>query len=124
MTNVGKSGLALLLGPSGSRPLAIAIGDGSGIVNEFNTDLINETDRASFSSTDITTSRETTFISDFNSLEMSGTTLKEFGVYSSVASGVGLCWSREGFTGVEFDGTNEVQIQVIYKIVWGNKNGK
>jgi len=117
ITHVGKSGLALLLGPSGSRPLAIAIGTGSGIVNEFNTDLINETDRATFSSTDIATAEETTFISDFNSLEMSGTTLTEFGVYSSGSSGVGKCWSREGFTGVDFDGTNEVQIQVIYKIV-------
>jgi len=117
ITHVGKSGLALLLGPGGSRPLAIAIGDGSGIVNVFNTDLINETDRASFSSTDIATAEEITFISDFNSLEMSGRTLKEFGVYSSATAGVGLCWSREGFTGVEFDGTNEVQIQVIYKIV-------
>ena len=117
VTNAGKSGLALLLGPSGTRPGTIAIGDGSGAVAITNTDLINETDRTVFSSTDIATSTEITYVADFNSLDMSGTTLTEFGVFISGTAGVGECWSREGFAGIEFDGTNELQIQISYKII-------
>ena len=118
ITNVGKSGMALLLSQSGVRPGTIAIGDGSGEVAVTNTTLVNMTSRKVFSSTDVSTPNEVTYIADWNSLEMSGTTLKEFGVFiSGTGTAVGKAWSREGFAAVEFDGTNELQIQVSYKII-------
>jgi len=118
ITNVGKSGMALLLSQSGTRPGTIAIGTGSGEVAVTNTTLVNMTSRKVFSSTDITTPTEITYVGDWNSLEMSGTNLTEFGVFiSGTGTAVGKSWSREGFAGIEFDGTNELQIQCVYKII-------
>ena len=118
ITNVGKSGMSLLLSQSGTRPGTIAIGTGSGVVDASNVALINMTSRKVFTSTDVATPTETTFVADWNSLEMSGTQLTEFGVFiSGTGTTVGRPWSREGFAAIEFDGTNELQIQVVYKII-------
>ena len=112
MTNVGKSGIGLLLGPSGTIPDFIAVGSGSGAVAITNTDLIAETNGAAFTSTDISTEKQITWIADFSSVTMSGTALKEFGVK---VSGLNT-WNREGFANIDFDGTNELQIEVTFEI--------
>ena len=115
ITNYGKSGLALLLSVSGSRPAYLAIGSGSGVVSANNSELIYETSRQVFSTIDVGTQKEITYTADWGASAISGTVLREFGVFSP--SSGGTPWNREGFTGVTFDGTNELQIQITYQIV-------
>lgn len=110
MTNVGKSGTALLW-VAGTIPDFIAIGSGSGAVAVTNTDLVAEVGGAGFTSTDVTTVQEVKWIADINSVDMSGVGLKEFGVKVSG----GNTWNREGFANIDFDGTLELQIDITFQ---------
>ena len=112
MTDSGKSGLALSITVSGVNPDVIAIGSGSGAVAVTNTDLVAQTDQVAFTSTDVSVTKEITFLADFTNIEMSGTFLREFGVKVSG----GNVWNREGFAAIEFDGSNELQIEVIFQV--------
>lgn len=113
----GLSGVQLAIGSiSENRPQYMAIGSGSGAVAISNVDLIYETDRRVPTSTDLTTVNKILYIADWNSVEMSGTNLKEFAMFTSATDNIGSCWNREGFQGVNFDGTNELQIQLTFEV--------
>ena len=112
MTNSGKSGTALAIHQVG--PGYVGIGSGSGAVTVNRSGLIYETDRNTITGSDASTLNEASITADFGSIEMSGTSLTEFGAFT-VASG-GQAWVVEGFAGVSFDGTNECQIQVTFEI--------
>ena len=112
MTDIGKSGLGLLLGPSGSRPTYLSIGSGSGAVAVGNTNLIAEVTGVTPTTTDISVAKEITWTSDFSSVTMSGTQLREFGMKISG----GNVWNREGFAALTFDGTSELQVQVSFQV--------
>ena len=59
----------------------------------------------------VATVRKVTFQADFNSVEMSGTHLTEFGLFTTgTAALVGSSWLRESFGSIVFDGTNELQV--------------
>ena len=116
ITNVGKSGIALLIGNTGLVPLATAIGSGSGAVAIGNVKLIDEVSRKIFTSTDVSILFETAFVSDWNAVELSGLDFTEFGVFSFSGADTGSCWNREGFPAVNFDGTVELQVQTTYKV--------
>lgn len=112
-TQVGRSGTALLWGPSGTRVDGITLGTGSSAKTVDTSGLVTDAGLfKTFSSTDISALRSTSFVGDWSSVEMSGTSLKEFGV---LVSG-GNTWSAEGFPAVTFDGTNELQIQVKWTV--------
>ena len=114
--NVGRSGTAMLLAGFGAVPNWIGIGSGSGAVNVNNTVLIAHTDRNAITgSADTSTVQKTSYTADFTSVEISGTNLREFGLFN-LSSG-GTLWVREGFASVSFDGTNELQIQIILEVV-------
>lgn len=114
-TTVGVSGVAWLLGGYGSQPTHVGIGSGSGAVSINNTGLVAHTDRNAITgSADISVLRTTGFTADFNSVEMSGTNLREFGLFN-LSSG-GTLWQREGFAAVNFDGTNELQIIITLEV--------
>ena len=116
-TVAGRSGLALLFsGSIEDRPTYCAIGSGSGTVSVNNTTLVYEFDRNAFTLTDSSVIKHVTYTCDFNSIEMSGNVLREFGIVSSGNTMSGTLWNREGFTGVTFDGSNELQIQVDFEI--------
>lgn len=114
MTNSGKSGLALLLTVSGVRPNAISIGTGSAAVAVTRTGLITETKAVAFTSTDISVAQNVLYTADQNAIQMSGISLKEFGV--KVSGSANAVWNIEGFPAVTFDGTSELQIQVNFNI--------
>lgn len=116
MCDTGRSGLALLMSVSGTRPQYLAIGSGSGAVAITNTVLIKEPSglRQVFDTTNIATQKQVKFTTTWDSVTMSGMGLKEFGVFS-LASG-GKCWNREGFANIAFDGTNELQIEVTFEV--------
>ncbi len=119
VTNHGQSGLALLL--SGSiidRPAYCAIGSGSGTVALTNGSLFAENNRNIFTTTDSSTQKHVIYTTDFNSIELSGTQLTEFGVYTSGTSpNGGTLYNREQLTGsIVFDGTIELQVQVNFEV--------
>jgi len=74
-------------------------------------------------SPDFTTIRKVTFTGDYNSVQMSGVQLAEFGLFSSGDGGnpfgVGSAWFREGFSPLTFDGTNELQITTTLEVLPG-----
>ena len=116
-TDDGKQELALLLGGSRTeRPTYCAIGSGSGAVLASDSSLVAEFDRNVFTSTDCTVAKHVTYITDFDSVSMSGNGLLEFGISSSGTTMNGTLWNREGFAEIEFDGTNELQVQVDFEI--------
>ena len=115
LTDEAKSKMALLLYGSGVIPQYCGIGIGSGEVATSNIALITKTGtRALYSTGDTSTPKEITWTFDFNSVNMSGVNLTEYGIFEQVATG--STWSREGFDGIQFDGANELQIQTSYTI--------
>lgn len=117
ITDEGRRRLANRIMSGGVYPGAMGIGDGSGAVAITNIDLINETSRKTFTSINGSNAQEVEFIADWNSVELSGANLTEFGIYPSGALGVGSLWSREAFNAINFDGSVELQIQVVYKVI-------
>ena len=114
-TSIGKEYVALRLG-STLPDLFIAnigIGDGSGTAVVGDTTLVNEVNRSDITgSPDFTTVRKVSFQADFNSTQMSGINLTEFGLFDigSATGFPGSTWQREAFGSIVFDGTNELQI--------------
>ena len=119
VSNFGKSGNALLWVGSGNVPRYAAIGSGSGADIATLGSLIAETQstRRDFTSRDITVANEVNYTYDYGSTTMSGTFLREFGIAGSQAKTTNDLWLREAFDAVEFDGTNELQVQIKLKTV-------
>lgn len=92
----------------------VGVGSGSGTSSVTNVVLLSETDRNTITgSPDFSTVRKVGFQGDFNSVEMSGTHLTEFGLFTTgLAAETGSTWLREAFGSIVFDGTNELQIVV------------
>lgn len=119
-TDYGREAVAVLLGSSVPTLVidSCAIGDGSGALVVTDTTLISEhTKTVQTGSPDFTTVRKVTFQADFNSLQMSGLTLSEFGWFSSGASSTGSAWFLTNFGSVVFDGTNELQITTAFEVL-------
>jgi len=117
-TTIGQSGVILAIGSlSSNRPQYIAIGSGSGATISSNVKLVYEVDRKILTSGSIdTVNNEIEYVADWNSVQMSGISLKEFGMFTESAANTGSCWSRDGFSAVDFDGSNELQIQLTYQM--------
>jgi len=112
-TTIGKQFVTWRLGSSLSNMYIsnMAIGEGSGTAVSGNTTLISETVRNQITgSPNFTSGLIAIFQGDFNSVQMSGTSFSEFGLFQSGVLGVGSVWQREAFGSVVFDGTNELQI--------------
>lgn len=122
-TDYGKQAVAWSLGSdiSNNYIQAVAIGDGSGTVPLSGTNdfiLANEVKRTIITgSPDFTESRKVAFQGDFNSVEMSGIALTEFGLFASGPSNVGSIWQKVGFGSIVFDGSNELQVFSVLEVV-------
>ncbi len=99
----------------------IGIGSGSGTALVTNSTLVAERIRNKLTgSADFTTPRKVTYQGDFNSFEMSGTHLTEFGLFTTgFAILTGSTWQRESFGSIVFDGTNELQVQTTIEVIPG-----
>ena len=108
-----NDGVAAIAGTVGSsvviRPSHHAIGTGSTTVLATDTALNAETDRNPLSSVDLSVSQNITFISDFSSTEISGTSVAEFGLFN--AASAGSLFHRESIETIAFSGDRELQIQ-------------
>ena len=118
VTTYGKEYTTIRMGSNIPALEYTAIGSGSGAVAISDTTLFNEVDRQAFTggSIDFTVSKKITTQSNWNSIEMSGISLTEVGLVASGAAGVGSILTHNGFTAVEFDGTNELQIENTIEI--------
>ena len=91
----------------------MGIGTGSAAVLVTDSTLVSEQNRTGITgSPNFSENFKVQFQADFNSVQMSGLDLTEFGI-TDTASGAGFTgsmWSREGFGSIAFDGTNELQI--------------
>lgn len=97
-----------------------AIGSGSGTFAATQTTLLNERDRNPITgSPDFTTTRKVAFQFDFNSVEMSGTRLFEFGFLGSHTGSTGSMWHIERIGSIIFDGTNELQVLNTIEVIRG-----
>jgi len=110
ITNYGGNRIALLIGGSITNiPESFFIGTGSGIPKLTDTTLIDGKDVQKFTSTTYPSSTKITYQGDWNSIEMSGIQLREFGIGTgSIATG--SIWSRTSLPALNFDGTNELRI--------------
>jgi len=117
VTNYGISGNALMWVGSANPPRYAAIGSGSGADVASLGSLVAEVQasRRDFTTRSITTAAQVSFTYDYGSTTMSGLDLREFGVGGSQAKGTNDLWIREAFAPVTFDGSNELQLQVVLK---------
>jgi hypothetical protein len=117
--NWTKRNVALILAGSyitNNYPSYFLIGSGSGITIASQTTLSYATDRQAVTSTNGSTAYKVTWLGDWNSVEMSGTQLKEVGMIISGTGTTGSMWSKTGFAGITFDGTNELRVQESWEI--------
>jgi len=98
-----------------------AIGSGSGTALVTNVTLAAESGVrvAITGSPDFTTVRKVTFTGDYNSTQLSGLNLTEFGLFASGAQLIGSTYLREAFTAVTFDGTNELNLNATIEAIPG-----
>ena len=124
MLDTGRSGLALLLVGSAQTPNYMGIGSGSGIFVVTQTQLIYENtlpaNRRLWTSRSISTTKEVAYIFDWNSVEMSGLKISEFGIsngsIATAQSVSGTMWTRDIINTITFDGTSEIQIQLTLQV--------
>jgi len=116
MSDFGKQQIAIRIGSNIATPAAIAIGNGSGTELAARVALIAEQDRSAFSSTDFDTANRAIFTSSFNSVEMSGIQLTEFGIFNTASATTGSLWQLEAFDAITFDGTNELEIEAQWEV--------
>ncbi len=120
ITNYAKQAITWGMGSDISNNFiqTFAVGIGSGTASASDVILVNESDRnMQTGSPDFDTARKVIFQADFNSVEMSGTNLTEFGLLASGPAGVGSLWQREAFGSIVFDGTNELQITSTIEVI-------
>jgi len=119
-TSAGAEFVALRLGSSlpDRYITSIGIGSGSGTASITDLTLIAETDRAVITgSPNFTELRKAQFQGDFNTTQMSGTFLREFGAFTESGASTGSTWQRESIPALEFDGTNELQILTAIEVI-------
>ena len=121
-TNFGRQAVTWRLGSSLPDLYIqhVGIGTGSAQVLVSDVTLVTESNRTDITgSPDFSENRKVGFQADFNSVQMSGTDLTEFGLTHVVSGGgaPGSFWEREGFDAIEFDGTNELQIFTTLQVL-------
>lgn len=102
------------MGGSQAFPTHIAVGTSGLAFNIAQNTLGSETDRNQIDTTDFSTSEQVTQIANWSPTDISGTILREVGVFNSGTDGV--MSSRNVLTGsLVFTGEQELQIQQTYK---------
>lgn len=115
--NFTRQDLAFLIGGSiTTYPTYFVIGSGSGTTNVSAGSLRAEEDRQAFTATAYPSTNKVKFTGDWNSVEMSGLELTEFGIAKSGAALIGSIYSRTSLPQITFDGTNELRIEETWEV--------
>ena len=121
--NYTKNRMTLLLGGSiinstnDNFPTYFMIGTGSSTVAVTQDSLGSAVDRQLFTTKSYPTSQSLKFQGDWNSTELSGLSIQEFGICASGTDLTGSMWSRNIFEGVTFDGTSEMRILETWQVI-------
>jgi len=119
VTNGGLANVALLLAGSGTIPAYMSIGSGSGTQLIGLSALYAEIgSRKSFSDRDILTANQITWQADWTSVEMSGLSLREFGLNKTI-SGADLQHYVNFETPIVFNGSIENRLVLRWTIFEG-----
>ena len=112
-----KERIALfLVGSHTNYPTFFMLGSGSGTVTNVDTVLEHAVDRQAITSVNGSTAQKVKWTGDWNSFEISGTKLREFGMCMNGAGITGSMWSKIGLPMIEFDGTNELRIEENWEV--------
>lgn len=112
ITNFAKNQISLLIGGSSIGSITqMLIGAGSSTVQTSDTSLIDSFDKQAVTQITFPSTNKISWQFDWNSVEVSGNTLSEFGLVKSGAGLTGSLWSRDVIPSLEFDGTNELRIE-------------
>jgi len=115
--NFGKNRITLLMGGSIAENIDyFMIGTGSATVSVTQDSLITATDRQLTTDVTYPSLQKIKLQGDWNSVEMSGTQLTEFGVTISGTGTTGSIWSRSQIPSLTFDGTNELRIEETIEV--------
>lgn len=117
-TTFGKSGLAIVGFSGGPVPKFVGIGIGSHADVASLGSLADESllERKNYSTLDMSTVNKATWVHDWNSIEMSGLKLMEFGISPGSTIDVQDLWLRAAFGSITFDGTNELQTEIELEV--------
>lgn len=112
----GKNEVTLLIGGSTTGSVSdMLIGIGSSTVTASDTELVTGSDRQTVTSITFPAQRKVQWQFDWNSTEMSGVQLTEFGLIPSGTALTGSLWSRDVIPSLTFDGTNELRIDAVWE---------
>ena len=116
MTGITTAGLSAIAASVGGSvyPSHIAVGISGLTFASGQTALGSETDRNQIDTKDFSTNEQITMIANWSPTDISGTILREVGVFNSGAGGA--MSSRNVLTGsLVFDGEQELQIAQTYR---------
>ena len=116
ITNFGKERIALRIGSNVPIPIDFAIGEGSGTALVTDVTLESEVDKQNFTVVNMSGAQTIMFQGDWNSVELSGIQLAEWGVVDNSAPLTGSIWSRQALPPLTFDGTNELRIEETWTV--------
>lgn len=117
ITNYTKNKTILLIGGSSVNiPTHFFIGVGSSIDSPTDTTLIDGVDSQTFTTTSYPSLQKVRQQGDWNSVEMSGIQLSEFGI-GDQSDSTGSIWSKTGLPSLTFDGTNELRIEETWEVI-------
>lgn len=116
--NWTKSRLALYLAGSHSDyPTYYMIGSGSGTTTASQVELLKPWDRQAITVANGSTAYKVKYVGDWNSVTMSGNTLREFGMCISGITTTGSMWSKVGMAhAINFDGTQELRVEETWEV--------
>jgi hypothetical protein len=115
MLDYAKAQTALAwVGSLTAFPQYAGIGNGSGTFLTTQSGLIAQVgSRVLWTTRDTSVVNAVSFQFDFSASSMSGITMREFGIGTTLGSS-GNCWNRETLNDVTYDGTQELQLQITY----------
>ena len=122
-TTFGRERMALGLGSAIPNNQIIAFGIGNGSTAESNADIALDNEILRFNITgspNFTESRKVTFTGDINSVQLSGLTLAEFGLFNTGSNTgyTGSTYLREVLAGsIVGDGTIEVRFEQSVEVM-------
>lgn len=117
ITDYAKNQISTLIGGSHSiLPEYFLIGSGSGVALASDTALQYAVDRQVFTATTYPALQNVKYQGDWNSIEMSGIQLQQFGVIASGGGVTGSIWSKTSLPALTFDGTNELRIEEAWEV--------
>ena len=117
LVDIGIQTIAGAMGGSGTIPSHIAIGTGSDTITAGDTTLLTEVTslRNALTELDTSVAKDVTYVADYGSVELSGTTLTEFGLFNASGIDLGSMFTREVVAGIAFEGDRELQIQATLR---------